>query len=64
MKPPKRDGPFSGFTRERVLMVAGLIVIGVELVNSEVLGGVFHFEFLIAGLALCGISITSWGDKQ
>lgn len=45
-------------------MVAGLIVITVEMVNGEVLGRTFHYEFLIAGLALCGVSITQFGDRK
>lgn len=51
-------------TKEKILMFSGLIVIFSELVNAEVAGHTFHFEFLIAGLALCGISIASWGDKR
>jgi hypothetical protein len=50
--------------RESVLMVAGLLLIGASFVVSEVRGGDFHFEFLLAGLALCGISITQFGDRK
>lgn len=51
-------------TREKVLMTAGLLLIGASFVNSEIRGGTFHLEFLLAGLALCGISIAQWGDKK
>lgn len=68
---PHRSGNGNGkraetwkLTKEKILMFAGLIIIFAELVNSEVAGRTFHFEFLIAGLALCGISIANWGDKQ
>jgi hypothetical protein len=51
-------------TKEKILMFSGLVVIFMELANAEILGHTFHFEFLIAGLALCGISIAAWGDKR
>jgi hypothetical protein len=50
--------------REKILLVAGLVVIIYEVAIAEALGRQFHFEVLIAGLALCGISITQWGDKR
>jgi hypothetical protein len=51
-------------TKEKILMFAGLIIIFAEAVSTEVFARPFHFEFLLAGLALCGISITQWGDKK
>jgi hypothetical protein len=51
-------------TREKILMYSGLTLVGASFINSEILGGVFHYEFLIAGLALCGISIAQWGDRR
>lgn len=51
-------------TREKILMTCGLLLIGAEFVNAEVRGATFHLEFLIGGLALCGISIAQWGDKR
>lgn len=50
--------------REKILFFCGLAIIGFELINAELLGGVFHPEFLLAGAALCGISITNWGDRK
>lgn len=44
-------------------MIVGVCVILFELINGEVLGRTFHYEFLIAGLALCGIGITQIGDR-
>jgi hypothetical protein len=51
-------------TREKILMFFGLMLIGAEFTNAELLGGTFHVEFLLGGLALCGISIAQWGDKR
>lgn len=51
-------------TKERILMWAGLFLIAAEFINAELRNGTFHVEFLIGGLALCGISIASWGDKR
>lgn len=50
--------------REGILFLLGVAVICVEVVNAEILGRTFHYEFLIAGLALCGVSITTWGDRK
>jgi hypothetical protein len=51
-------------TKEKILMFAGLAIIFSELINAEVFGRTFHFEFLLAGLALCGISIAQWEDRR
>jgi hypothetical protein len=51
-------------TREKILMTCGLVLIGASFVNSEIFANPFHFEFVLAGLALCGISIAQWGDKS
>lgn len=51
-------------TREKILMFCGLILIGSEFINAEVRAGTFHVEFLLGGLALCGISIAQWGDRK
>ncbi len=50
-------------TREKILFYAGLIIIAASFINSEIVGGVFHYEFLLAGAALSGISIAQWGDR-
>jgi hypothetical protein len=50
-------------SRENILMVLGIVVIVAEFISAEVLERPFHYEFLIAGLALCGIGITQLGDK-
>lgn len=50
-------------TREKILMFFGLALISAEFINAEVRGATFHIEFLIGGLALCGISIAQWGDR-
>lgn len=51
-------------TREKVLFVSGLLLTFSSFINADIRGGTFHYEFLIGGLALCGISITQWGDKK
>jgi hypothetical protein len=51
-------------TKEKILMFAGLAIVGIELVHAEIFSGTFHLEFLIAGLALCGVSIAQWGDRK
>jgi hypothetical protein len=51
-------------TREKILMVAGLFIATTELVISVVDPAAFHYEFLIFGGSLCGISIAQWGDKK
>lgn len=50
-------------TRDNLLTMAGLIMLGFELVNAEALGRTFHPEFLVAGLALCGIGIFQKLDR-
>lgn len=50
--------------KEKILMVAGLVVILWTTVAAPLLGREFHYQFLAAGLALCGISVAGWGDKK
>lgn len=50
--------------REKILTFCGLTLIAFEAVNAEVRGASFHYEFLVCGLALCGIAIAGWGDKR
>lgn len=49
---------------ENTFRFAGLSLLLAETVNAEFLGGTFHSEFLLAGLALCGISIAQGWDKR
>jgi hypothetical protein len=51
-------------TREKILMFFGLAMFVYEAVIVEAIGQRFHFEILIAGMALCGVSIAQWGDKK
>lgn len=60
-KPPR--GRWS-LLREKILTFCGLTLIAFEAVNAEVRGASFHYEFLVCGLALCGIAIAGWGDKR
>lgn len=50
--------------REQILMFFGLCLIAAEFINAEVRGATFHYEFLLGGLALCGISLAQWGDRK
>jgi hypothetical protein len=51
-------------TRENVLFVVGLAIIIFEVINAEVLDNPYHYEFLVLGAALCGVSITQLGDRR
>lgn len=51
-------------TKERLFTIFGLGILVFELVNAEAFGRPFHYEFLIAGLALCGIGIAQIGDRR
>lgn len=51
-------------TRENFLFALGVAIIVFEVVNSELLDRPFHYEFLVAGLALCGVGITQLGDRS
>lgn len=50
-------------TKEISLMIVGIAIIVFEVVNAEVLERPFHYEFLLIGAALCGVGITTLGDK-
>jgi hypothetical protein len=51
-------------TKEKVLMFSGLGLIAFQAIHVQIFGGPFHLEFLLAGLALCGVSIAQWGDRK
>lgn len=51
-------------TKEKILMFFGLALIALEAALAAIgTAGPLTWQFVIAGLALCGISITQWGDK-
>jgi len=50
--------------REQILMFSGLTLIGFVVVAVELFNRPFHFEFVLAGLALCGVAIAQVGDKR
>lgn len=60
----KKRKPRWWCTREGILMASGLAIILAEFINAEVVGGSFHYEFLIVGVSLCGVSITQWKDRS
>jgi cytochrome c biogenesis protein CcdA len=51
-------------TKERILMMAGLAVIFYTIGVVPFLHQQFHPEYLLAGVALCGVSIAQWGDRK
>jgi len=51
-------------TWDNALKIAGLVIIGFEAINAEILSGTFHPEFLLCGLALCGIGIAQGIDRS
>lgn len=51
-------------TRENILFVVGLGIIIFEVINAEALNHPYHYEFLVLGAALCGVSITQLGDRR
>lgn len=51
-------------TREKILMCCGLLLVGYESVIIDLIGEPFHFEIILAGLALCGVSISQWQDRR
>lgn len=51
-------------TKEKILMFAGLAVIGADVFHAEVFAGPVHLDILVVGLALCGVSLAQWGDKK
>lgn len=51
-------------TRCKILLTAGIVLIFVYLILTELLQEPFHYEWIIAGLALCGIGITQNADKK
>lgn len=61
---PEQEENAWRITKEKILMFSGLTLIGFEAITADVLGGTFHIEIVLAGLALCGVSITQWGDKK
>lgn len=51
-------------TKDKVLLSSGLSMIGATWIATVVFSRPFHYEFLLAGLALCGIGIAQLGDKK
>lgn len=59
------NGNGSGWgLKEKVLTSFGMTLIGASWVNADVLGHSFHMEFVLAGLAFCGVAIAQWGDRR
>lgn len=50
--------------REWILMVLGAFLLFFTIVIMPAIGYEFHFEYLLAGLALCGVSLASGMDKR
>jgi hypothetical protein len=65
MTEPPNDGERQKWLRikEKVLLTAGLVLIAAEFVTVG-LGWPFHYEFLLAGGMLCGVSIAQGFDRR
>jgi hypothetical protein len=50
-------------SKEKILLFVGIVLIFAEFVVTEFLARPYHIEYLLAGLALCGTSITGWVAK-
>jgi hypothetical protein len=50
-------------TKEKVLLTAGLSLIGFSAAVSVFASAAFRYELVIAGLALCGVGLAQWGDR-
>jgi hypothetical protein len=48
-------------TKEKILMAVGVALMFGTFVDSQFLQHPFHFEYLVAGMACCGVAITTWG---
>lgn len=53
-----------GFAREKMLLYLGILVIISQIVIEVMIPDNFRGEFLLAGLALCGVSYAQSKDKQ
>ena len=51
-------------TKEKILLFFGMVLVVLTFIDSQFFGHPFHFEYLLAGLACCGIAIAQWGDKR
>lgn len=51
-------------TRETIVFWLGVIICVAEFIHAEVLGGTFHYEFLVLGAAFCGISLAQGADRR
>lgn len=58
---PKR---FRYLTRESVITALGVVIVLFELVNAELLGRSFHYEFLVLAGGCLGLAIAGWGDRR
>jgi hypothetical protein len=61
-KPRKKSQPWH-LSKEKILLSVGIVLIFAEFVVTEFLARPYHIEYLLAGLALCGTSITGWVAK-
>lgn len=50
-------------TKEKILLFFGLSLVTATWVATELFGKPLHLEYLIAGLAFCGVAIAQWGVK-
>lgn len=59
----RKDRERWALTKEKVLMYSGLGLIASQVILRAV-GSGWSYQFVLAGLALCGVAITQWGEKK
>jgi hypothetical protein len=50
-------------SKEKILFVLGIVLILYEGIFAGFFHQEFHFEVLLTGLALCGVSVAQWWDN-
>lgn len=63
-RPEKEKSKPFRLTREAVITVLGVVIVLFELVNAELLGRSFHYEFLVLAGGCLGLAIAGWGDRR
>lgn len=65
VKPPEEpQTKRSPLGREAIITALGVLIAMFELVNAELFGRTFHYEFLILAAGCLGLAIAGWGDKR
>lgn len=52
------------FSKETFITALGVVIVLFELVNAELFGRTFHYEFLVLAAGCLGLAIMGWGDGK